>query len=77
VLIAEDDPVSRRLLEATLAKWGYEVVTAADGTEAWRALGCADTPAAGRDLCGRALGGAVQPQHLPDLLRGRRQAAAR
>lgn len=44
VLIAEDDPVSHRLLEATLAKWGYEGVTAADGTEAWRVLGGADAP---------------------------------
>jgi sigma-B regulation protein RsbU (phosphoserine phosphatase) len=44
VLIAEDDPVSRRLLEATLARWGYEVVAAADGTEAWRVLGGADAP---------------------------------
>jgi len=38
VLIAEDDPVSRRVLEATLTKWGYEVVVTADGTEAWDVL---------------------------------------
>ncbi len=38
VLIAEDDPVSRRMLEAALQKWGFEVVVAADGQEAWRAL---------------------------------------
>ena len=38
ILIAEDDPVSRRLLEATLEKFGYEVVVAADGAEAWTAL---------------------------------------
>ncbi len=38
VLIAEDDPVSRRMLEAALQKWGYEVVVAADGEEAWQAL---------------------------------------
>ena len=35
ILIAEDDPVSRRLLQATLEKFGYEVVGAADGAEAW------------------------------------------
>jgi sigma-B regulation protein RsbU (phosphoserine phosphatase) len=36
VLIAEDDPVSRRLLESFLQKWDYEVVAASDGEEAWR-----------------------------------------
>ena len=38
VLIAEDDVVSRRALEATLVKWGYEVVACADGSEAWQVL---------------------------------------
>jgi phosphoserine phosphatase RsbU/P len=38
VLIAEDDSVSRRLLAATLVKFGYEVVVAADGAEAWALL---------------------------------------
>ena len=31
VLIAEDDPVSRRLLENYLRKWGHEVIVAAHG----------------------------------------------
>ena len=44
VLIAEDDPVSRRVLAAMLDKFGYEVVVAADGAEAWNALQSADTP---------------------------------
>ena len=44
VLIADDDPVFRRLLESLLAKWGYMVETANDGTEAWNALLSADTP---------------------------------
>src|SRR5437660_1489351 len=35
VLIAEDDRVSRRLLQGLLEKWGYRVVAAADGAEAW------------------------------------------
>jgi phosphoserine phosphatase RsbU/P len=35
ILIAEDDRVSRRLLQRTLEGWGHEVVAAADGTEAW------------------------------------------
>lgn len=38
VLIAEDDPISRRMLEAFLAKWGYEVAVAADGNEALAVL---------------------------------------
>jgi len=44
VLIAEDDPVSRRLLQAALIKWGYEVTVTADGREAWRALQTPDAP---------------------------------
>ena len=38
ILIAEDEPVSRRLLQATLTKWGYEVTLACDGNEAWEKL---------------------------------------
>ncbi|MDT7780416.1 MAG: phosphoserine phosphatase RsbU/P, partial [Acidobacteriota bacterium] len=44
VLIAEDDPGSRRVLVATLDKFGYEVVVAADGAEAWAVLQSADAP---------------------------------
>lgn len=44
ILVAEDDPVSRRLLEVTLSKWGYEVVTCADGQAAWEALKAPDAP---------------------------------
>jgi two-component system, cell cycle response regulator len=38
ILIAEDDTVSRRLLEATLQKWGYEVFAVNDGMQAWELL---------------------------------------
>jgi diguanylate cyclase (GGDEF)-like protein len=44
ILIAEDDPVSRRLLEAFLVKWEYEVVAAGDGDEASRLLQREDAP---------------------------------
>jgi len=44
VLIAEDDPVSRRLLEARLGKWGYVVISTKDGTEAWAAMSKPDAP---------------------------------
>jgi CheY-like chemotaxis protein len=38
ILIAEDEPVSRRALEATLQKWGHEVQVVNDGIEALDAL---------------------------------------
>ena len=44
VLIAEDDPVSRRILERLLRKWGYEVLVTTNGDEAWVALQSAETP---------------------------------
>lgn len=44
VLIAEDDPVSRRILETLLRKWSYEVVTAFDGNGAWQQLQQPDAP---------------------------------
>jgi len=34
VLIAEDDPVSRRVLESFLTKWGFEVIIATNGNDA-------------------------------------------
>jgi diguanylate cyclase (GGDEF)-like protein len=44
ILIAEDDPVSSRLLESVLARWGYEVITTSDGEEALEALNSEDPP---------------------------------
>jgi len=44
LLIAEDDPVSRRLLEATLTKWGYEVTVCTNGVQALEALQREDAP---------------------------------
>ena len=38
ILIAEDDLVSRRVLEGSLVKWGYEVLACSDGLEAYQAL---------------------------------------
>src|SRR5438093_5682634 len=38
VLIAEDEPLSRRMLQASLVRWGYEVEVAKDGEEALAAL---------------------------------------
>lgn len=44
ILIAEDDPFSRRVLAATLDKFGYEVVVAADGAEAWSMIQREEAP---------------------------------
>ena len=44
VLIAEDDSISRRMLEAFLVKWGYEVLVATEGEEAWGILQGNDAP---------------------------------
>ncbi|MHC5023104.1 MAG: response regulator [Planctomycetota bacterium] len=44
VLIAEDDSVFRRVLEATLQRWGYEVIVAGDGIEAGDRLVAQDCP---------------------------------
>src|SRR5438067_8910106 len=44
VLIADDEPVSRRLLQSHLQKWGYEVTAAADGAEAWQLFEAGDSP---------------------------------
>lgn len=38
ILIADDDAVSRCMLEAKLQRWGYDVVVTEAGTAAWRAL---------------------------------------
>jgi len=44
IMIAEDDPVSRRLLEAFLSKWGYDVVATCNGSEAWAVLNEPEAP---------------------------------
>jgi diguanylate cyclase (GGDEF)-like protein len=72
VLIAEDDRVSRSLLERILAQWGFEVSATSDGTEAWEALQQQDAPHLvvldwmmpgldGVDVCRR-----VREQDVPD-----------
>ena len=44
ILIAEDDPISRRILEVTLVKAGHNVLVTCDGNEAWDALQASDAP---------------------------------
>jgi DNA-binding response OmpR family regulator len=43
-LIAEDEAGSRRLLEGALSRWGYQVISARDGQEAWDILQQPDAP---------------------------------
>lgn len=45
VLLAEDEAVTRRLLERSLARFGYVVTSVGDGDEAWRVLNAPDAPA--------------------------------
>src|SRR5271155_1219671 len=47
ILVAEDDPVSRRILEAFLVKWGFQGATAMDGLDALRILESAAAPPPG------------------------------
>ena len=44
ILVAEDEPVARRVLRTLLGKWGYQVSTCADGQAAWQTLQTADAP---------------------------------
>jgi len=44
ILIAEDEPAFRHLLEEILVKWGYEVIVARDGNEAYQILLSDDAP---------------------------------
>lgn len=43
-LIADDSAMSRALLRSTLQRWGYDVVVAEDGEEAWEILSGEDAP---------------------------------
>jgi two-component system cell cycle response regulator len=44
IMVAEDDPVSRRILGSFLGKWGYDVIQAVDGSEALAILQADDAP---------------------------------
>ena len=44
LLIAEDDRITRRFLEHSLGRWGYDVVVTSDGDAAWRVLSQPDPP---------------------------------
>lgn len=44
VLVADDSATSRMLLRSSLLRWGYDVVMAENGTQAWEILAQPDCP---------------------------------
>jgi diguanylate cyclase (GGDEF)-like protein len=44
LLIAEDDPTSRLMLQGVLSRWGHEVEAVGDGGEAWEVLQAPGAP---------------------------------
>ena len=44
ILIAEDEPVARHLLETSLERWGHEPVVCSNGSDAWARLDQDDPP---------------------------------
>jgi phosphoserine phosphatase RsbU/P len=82
ILIADDDHLSRRLLETRLEQWGYEVVATEDGEQAWAALRQDSSPKLaildwmmpgleGAEVCRRVRAGAAGPYTYLILLTAR------
>lgn len=44
ILIVDDDPTSRTILQAVLEKWGFETMLAGDGEEAWQLIQQENSP---------------------------------
>lgn len=44
ILVADDETVSRRMLQGLLSKWRYDVVSVEDGQAAWELLKLPDAP---------------------------------
>jgi two-component system, cell cycle response regulator len=44
ILVAEDDRVTRRLLESYIGKWGHETIACSTGTDAWQVLSSENPP---------------------------------
>jgi diguanylate cyclase (GGDEF)-like protein len=82
VLVADDDPLTRRLLEANLAQWGFQVETVTDGAAAWETIRSPQRPPvaildwmmpglSGIELCRRARAEAGEPYLYLIMLTGR------
>jgi DNA-binding response OmpR family regulator len=83
ILVADDDPIGRRVLERALGKSGHDVLVVPDGADAWRVLTAPDPPAlaildwmmpglTGVELCrkARARAWAVEPYLIVLTSRG-------
>ena len=44
ILLAEDNEVTRKVVEKHLVRWGYEVIALEDGNAAWECLQQPDAP---------------------------------
>ncbi len=44
ILIAEDDPIFKAILENNLKKWGYRIISTSDGRQAWDIITKPDCP---------------------------------
>jgi two-component system, cell cycle response regulator len=86
VLLAEDSGVIRILLKQVLTKWGYEIVFAEDGDQAWAVLERSDSPRIalldwmmpgpdGLEVCQRVRKAAREPRVYIILLTGKDQQA--
>jgi diguanylate cyclase (GGDEF)-like protein len=86
VILAEDDPLTLRLLQLSLTEWGYEVQPATTGTDAWElaehndqaALAIIDWMMPGMDgveICRRVRANGGEPYLYIILLTERRQPA--
>jgi DNA-binding response OmpR family regulator len=84
ILLAEDSGVIRLLLQRVLTNWGYEVVFAEDGTQAWQILERPDSPRIalldwmmpgldGLEVCQRVRSAAREPRVYVILLTGKDQ----
>jgi diguanylate cyclase (GGDEF)-like protein len=84
ILIADDDPVARTILQALLTKWGYQVIAVGDGLEAARILESTDAPqlaildwmmpgAEGPEICLRVRALSERPYVYILLVTGRNQ----
>lgn len=71
LLVADDSPVYRKMLEVLLGTWGYEVVLAKDGNEALAVLQSEEAPSVAivdgmmPGLTGPELCRAVRASHRP------------
>jgi len=84
VLVADDEPISRRLIEASLARWQYDVLVAKDGLEALEMLQQPDAPKMavldwlmprmdGLEVCRRIRARQAEPYTYIVLLTGKQQ----